>query len=160
MKRRRAFALSSLMAVLLTAPRASPTAGLGEWEMRSPGGHFIVNSDVYEHKPVLRTPEGEVVLTRVTQAAAYLDQDGLCYLAGHSDRGWFLYKEADRRPTFYLTREHLTEAIQEGKLRKTRFTDGDDLTPWLLVAVIYYSPMVFFGLLAFGGWYFLLKRSP
>lgn len=98
----------------LTAVPCFATAGLAEWEIKTPGGNLISHVDphIATHGTCLRSDKLETIYVSRLEWWRYYRGA----VAGKAERGFFLFDEANRAVRFFETREALAGTIRERRL--------------------------------------------
>jgi hypothetical protein len=127
--------LLSLGAVFAVPATGFATAGLAEWEIRTPGGHVISHIDPLKSRygDCLRKPDDVAGIVSDRPADIYVSHlEWWTYYPGHvvgkGRGGYFVFAEETRIVTFLPTEPRLAEEIRRrglGAPLSTRLTAGD-----------------------------------
>ena len=104
----------ALLLSALAAARCFATAGLAEWEIKTPGGNLIsaVDPFITAHGTCLRSIQPDAIY--VSQLEWWRYYRGA--VAGKAKLGFFLFSETNRTVRLFVTREALSAAIRERRL--------------------------------------------
>jgi len=121
--------------VFWVTPPVSATIGLAEWSLSTPGSNIVCSSDPFkaEHGTCLRTPEKPGVESKVCVSHIEWWQYHPGYVAGKTEKEFFLFRERDLAVWFEKSEAALLDRIKQLGVKPA---SGRRLTPkdgWELV---------------------------
>ncbi len=106
--------LHAILLLALAEASLLATAGLAEWEIRTPGGALISYVDTFlaKHGVCLRTARPETI--HMSHVEWWIPHRNA--LAGKARKGFFLFDETSRSALLFATEQELNRAVSERRL--------------------------------------------